>query len=51
MTFGETYTLGGENYFVMEDGFIEHLRDQGCYSIDINDLFTEFMDWIEDETA
>ncbi len=51
MSLGETYTVGGENFFVIDDGFIEYIRDLGYSSIDINDLFAEYMDWLEDEAA
>jgi hypothetical protein len=50
--FLETITIGGLDYLVSDDGFIDYLKDDlGYMSMDINDLFTEFMDWIEDETA
>ena len=45
-------TIGGDDYLVCDEGFIDYLRDDlGYLSIDINDVFTEFMDWLEDETA
>jgi hypothetical protein len=48
----ERATIGGVNYLVSDEGFIDYLRnDLGLMTIDVNDLFTEFMDWIEDETA
>ena len=48
----EMMTIGGENYLVSDDGFIDYIRDDlGYLAMDVNDLFTEFMDWVEDETA
>ena len=45
-------TIGGLDYLVSDDGFIDYIRDDlGYISMDINDLFAEFMDWIEEETA
>ena len=50
--FLEMMTIGGENYLVSDDGFIHYIRDDlGYTTMDVNDLFTEFMDWVEDETA
>lgn len=50
--FFDTHVIGGTPYMVSDDGFVEYLRDDlGYVSMDINDLFTEFMDWIEDEAA
>jgi hypothetical protein len=50
--FLEVMTIGEENYLVSDDGFIDYIRnDLGYFSMDVNELFTEFMDWIEDETA
>ena len=51
MSLGQACTLEGENYFVVDDEFVTYLRDLGYVSIDINDLFTEYMDWLEDEAA
>lgn len=51
MDFCQIHTVGGQNYFVVEDGFIDYIRELGYESIDVNDLFTEFMDWLEDEAA
>lgn len=49
--FLQVMTIGGENYLVSDDGFLDYIRDDLGYStMDINDLFTEFMDWVEDET-
>jgi hypothetical protein len=48
----ELHTIGGAHYLLSDDGFIDYLRDDlGLVTMDVNDLFTEFMDWIEDETA
>ena len=50
--FLETITIGGLDYLVSDDGFIDYLKDDlGYMSMDINDLFSEFMDWVEEETA
>jgi hypothetical protein len=50
--FLETITIGGLDYLVSDDGFIDYLKDDlGYMSMDINDLFAEFMDWVEEETA
>ena len=50
--FLETVTIGGLDYLVSDDGFIDYLKDDlGYMSMDINDLFAEFMDWVEEETA
>ena len=48
----ELHTISGTHYLLSDDGFIDYLRDDlGLVTMDVNDLFTEFMDWIEDETA
>ena len=50
--FLETVTIGGLDYLVSDDGFIDYLKDDlGYMSMDITDLFAEFMDWVEEETA
>lgn len=41
----------GLRHLYMESDFIDYLRDLGYESIEMVDLFAEYMDWLEDEAA
>jgi len=45
------YTVLGENIVVMDEEFIQDLRDMGYSSIEFADLIAEYYDWVEEVTA